>query len=204
MSHNGQEIEAKFYVSDLHKITTRLHELEARLIQSRQVEINLRFDLPDGSFRSTGRVLRLRQDTQARLTYKGDSHNRQGVLVRQEIEMVVEDFEKGRDFLEALGYQVSMIYEKYRATYELNETLVMLDEMPFGHFVEVEGETLEQIQDVSGQLGLDWSAAIGAGYTSLFENVKKSLKLPFRDLSFENFEGIKVTPGDLDAVVADE
>jgi adenylate cyclase class 2 len=118
--------------------------------------------------------------------------------------MVVEDFEKGRDFLEALGYQVSMIYEKYRATYELNETLVMLDEMPFGHFVEVEGETLEQIQDVSGQLGLDWSAAIGAGYTSLFENVKKSLKLPFRDLSFENFEGIKVTPGDLDAVVADE
>jgi adenylate cyclase class IV len=82
MSDNGQEIEAKFYISDLDKITTRLNELEARLIQRRVLETNLRFDLPNGSLRSEGRVLRLRRDTEARFTYKGPSTNEQGVLSR--------------------------------------------------------------------------------------------------------------------------
>lgn len=204
MSQSGQEIEAKFYLSDLNKMITRLQLLEARLIQPRQLEINLRFDLPDGSLRSTGRVLRLRQDREARLTYKDDSQSSGGLLARREIEIVVEDFEKARQFLEALGYREWMFYEKYRATYELDQVLIMLDEMPFGNFVEVEGNTSAQIQQVAGQLGLNWSVAIGTGYTSLFENVKKTLKLPFRDLSFENFAGIQVKSGDLAVAAADE
>jgi adenylate cyclase class 2 len=97
-----------------------------------------------------------------------------------------------------------MYYEKYRTTYRLENVLVMLDEMPFGNFVEVEGETADQIRAISTQLDLEWTAAIGAGYTALFETVRKSLNLPFQDISFGNFEGINVTSDDLNVTAADK
>ena len=214
MSDTQQEIEAKFYVRDLDGIITRLHELEARLIQRRILETNLRFDLPDGSLRSEGRVLRLRRDTEARFTYKGPSTNEQGILSRTEIEFTVGDFEKAKEFMEALGYQKLLYYDKYRTTYalqtsEVSETSevfvhVMLDELPYGNFVEIEGESSEMIREVANQLNLNWDAAIGTSYTALFERARKTLRFVFRDLSFENFVGIEVKASDLGVRAADD
>jgi adenylate cyclase, class 2 len=204
MSGNGQETEAKFLVLHLDKIIERLEGLQARLVQPRVLETNLRFDLPDRSLTANGRVLRLRYDTQARLTYKGAGQNKSGILDRQEIEFVVQDHEKARQFLEALGYRKSAYYEKYRATYELNDTLIMLDELPYGSFVEIEGETVEQIQQISGKLHLGWKTAIPSSYTALFDTLRRKLQLSFQDISFENFHGIRVTPADLDAHPSDE
>ena len=204
MAKDSQETEVKFYVSHLDQVAARLEQLHARLEQPRVLETNLRFDLPDGSLSSTGRVLRLRRDTKARLTYKGAGQNKSGVLDRQEIEFVVEDGQKARQFLEALGYQKSMSYEKYRTTYELEEALIMLDEMPYGSFLEIEGDTVEQIQALSTKLHLDWSAAISSSYTALFEGLRKKLGLSFQDLSFENFRDLRVTPADLNVRAADE
>lgn len=204
MSSNGQETEAKFYIRHPDVMMVRLREMGARLIQPRVLETNLRFDLPDFSLTAAGRVLRLRADTRARLTYKGAGQNLNGILDRQEIEFIVEDFEKARQFLQALGYQKSAYYEKYRATYELDPILIMLDELPFGNFLEIEGETVEAIQAVSARLSLDWSSAIPASYTALFENLRKRLLLPFRDISFENFKNVQITSSDLNVRVADE
>ena len=203
MSDRGQETEAKFYVLHLEEITARLKELQARLIQPHVLETNLRFDLPDNSFRSSGRVLRLRRDTESKFTYKGASQNKSGVLDRQEIEFAVGDFEKARKFLEALGFRQTMFYEKYRATYEFDNVSIMLDELPYGKFVEIEGEDVKQIQAVAAKLHLDWNTAIETSYTGLFENVKKALELPFQDISFRNFEGIKVASEHLHVQPAD-
>ena len=204
MAGKGQETEAKFYVLHLDRISARLHELDARVLQARVLETNLRFDLPDGSLSSSGRVLRLRRDTEAKLTYKGSGQNKEGVLDRQEIEFIVEDDRKARQFLEALGYQKSMSYEKYRTTYECEDALIMLDEMPYGKFVEIEGENVNQIQSIAAKLNLNWSAAIPTSYTGLFENLRKTMNLSFQDLSFENFEDIQVTAGELNVHPADE
>ena len=203
MASNGQETEVKFYVLHLDRIRTRLEKMKASIKQTRVLETNLRFDLPDGSLRAKGQVLRLRRDTEARLTYKGAGQNTDGVLGRKEIEFLVDDFEKARQFLEALGYRQSLVYEKYRATYVLDDVSIMLDELPYGNFVEIEGDTNEQIQAVSTRLGLDWSAAVGTSYTGLFENLRKTLQLPFQDILFGNFEGIHVTAGQLDVRAAD-
>ena len=204
MPNTGQETEAKFYLRQLDKMIVRLEDLAAQLVQPRVLETNLRFDLPAASLRSQGRVLRLRRDTTARLTYKGPSQNQQGVLGREEIEFVVEDFEKARQFLEALGYQKSIYYEKYRTTYELDNAFIMLDELPYGKFLEIEGETVEQIQAVSAKLNLTWDTAIGTSYTVLFENIRQALQLPFQDISFENFEGLQITADDMRVRAADE
>jgi adenylate cyclase, class 2 len=207
MSDKQQEIEAKFYVRDLDGIITRLHELEARLIQRRVLETNLRFDLPDGSLRSEGRVLRLRRDTEARFTYKGPSTNEQGVLSRTEIEFTVGDFEKAKEFMEALGYQKLLYYDKYRTTYELQTSEgslhVMLDELPYGNFVEIEGESSKMIRTIADQLNLNWDTAIGTSYTALFERARKTLRFVFRDLSFENFAGMEINPSHLGVRAAD-
>jgi adenylate cyclase, class 2 len=204
MANKGQETEAKFYVRHLDKIRTRLDEMGAEQVQSRVLETNLRFDLPDGSLTSQGRVLRLRQDTQARLTYKGAGQNTEGVLDRQEIEFTVEDGTKARQFLEALGYQKSMTYEKYRTTYELDHALIMLDELPYGKFVEIEGETVEQIRSISARLHLSWTAAVPTSYTGLFTKLRDEQHLSFPDLSFDNFRGLEVSAHDLSVQPADE
>ena len=204
MAERGQEREIKLYVRHLDQLSARLQELQARLSHPRVLETNLRFDLPDGSLRATGRVLRLRRDSEARLTYKGAGQNDQGILDRQEIEFVVDSFEMTRKFLEALGYRQSMIYEKYRTTYEMEDVSIMLDELPYGNFLEIEGETNPQIQAVAKKLHLDESAAINNSYTGLFENIRKTLELPFQDLTFENFKDVQITADQLGVRAADE
>jgi len=213
MPASGQEIEAKFYVNNLDTIKTRLQKLEARLIQPRVLETNIRFDLPNGGLRSEGRVLRLRQDSEARLTYKSASNNDQGVLSRTEIEITIEDFGRAKQLLEALGYQPIFIYEKFRTTYRIQTSevlktsevsvLVMLDELPFGNLVEIEGGSMEAIREISDLLGLDWDATIAKSYHALFEHLKAEMSLPFRDLLFENFTGVYATPIQLGVHQAD-
>lgn len=198
-----QETEAKFYVQNLDQIKSQLEKLGARLIQERVLETNIRFDLPGAPLRAKGRVLRLRHDTEVRLTYKSASVKEQGVLSREEIEFVVEDFEKAKHFLEALGYQKLVYYEKYRTTYEWNKTHIMLDELPYGNFVEIEGETIESIHGVTDQLNLQWETAIGTSYNALFDRVRRALQLLFQDLSFSNFEGLNVQASDLEVFAAD-
>lgn len=203
MTAGGQETEAKFYVRDLDRIKSRLVELDAHLTAERVLEINIRFDLPGAPLRAEGRVLRLRRDTEARLTYKSASDSEQGVLSREEIEFVVEDFEKAKRFLEALGYQKLVYYEKYRTTYELDGMLIMLDELPYGNFVEIEGETIESIQSTADKLNLDWGTAIATSYTALFERARNNLNKSIQDLSFAEFAGIRVDAAHLGVQAAD-
>ena len=50
-----------------------------------------------------------------------------------------------------------MLYEKYRTTYSLGDVLVTLDEMPYGHFSEIEGPNAARLQEIAESLWLDWS-----------------------------------------------
>jgi adenylate cyclase class 2 len=202
---NGQEIEAKFHVQDLRKIELHLQELKAQLIQPRVHEINLRFDRPDGELRKSFRVLRLRQDDIARFTFKGPSvEETGGILSRQEIEFEVGDFNSAKQFLEAIGFQVVVFYEKFRTTYELNDTHIMLDELPYGSFIEIEGENVESIHSTADLLGLYWEAMVKAGYHALFERVAGKYGLDVSKLSFAVLEKVNITPDDLNIQAADQ
>ena len=200
---NEQEIEVKFHVRDLHKIETRLLELKAHLTQPRAHEINFRYDLPDGSLRAEGRVLRLRNDIKASLTYKGPSELIDGIFSRQELEFTVGDFETAQRFLEALGYVQILIYEKYRAIYDVNGCLVMLDELPYGDFVEIEGSDTSSIRKMALHIGLDFESAVGAGYARIFENYNFKYGFPPSDLTFDAFRDKKPSPEELNIRAAD-
>ncbi|HVN54030.1 MAG TPA: class IV adenylate cyclase [Anaerolineaceae bacterium] len=200
-----EEVEVKFYVQDLGVLESRLKRMGATLLQPRIFEMNLRFDTPAGDLARRKQVLRLRQDTQARLTFKGAAQDRLDVAARQEIEFVVSDFGAARRFLEALGYQVVLIYEKFRAVFGFGDGIeVTLDEMPFSNFVEIEGPDAESIQKIASRLGLDWETRVIDSYMGLFEKLKGREKLEMRDLTFANFRNLNVGPEQLGVRQADQ
>ena len=80
---------------------------------------------------------------------------------------------------------------------------MMLDELPYGNFIEIEGE-LETLRPIADELQLDWDKAIPASYHALFERIRQSRGLTFRDLTFENFTGIKVSPEEMRIEFADQ
>ncbi len=200
---NDTELEVKFYLSDLAGLEKRLVSAGAHLQQARLRELNLRFDTREGSLNAAHQVLRLRQDQAYHLTFKGPAAGGEEVSVRKEIEFEVSDFWTARRFLEALGYMVSISYDKYRATYELSSTLVTLDEMPFGNFAEIEGRDAETIQAVAVQLGLNWEARSLMSYLGLFDRVKQKLGLSARNLTFDELSGQRFSAADLELTPAD-
>jgi adenylate cyclase, class 2 len=192
MHNDHNETELKLYVPDLAAAAQQITLAGAQLTAPRVFERNVRYEAEDGSLSARGIVLRLRQDTRARLTYKsrgalvGD-----GVISRPEIEVEVGDFATMDAILSALGYYHVWYYEKYRTTYHVDNVEIVLDEMPYGNFVEIEGHT-QDIEKIITRIGLSSAARIAESYTALFAKVKHTMHLPFRDLTFENFKSIVV------------
>jgi len=200
---NDQEREIKFYIQDLEALAARLHICGADLTRERTLEINLRLDTADHSLYKSGRLLRLRQDDRARVTYKADARVEEGVIARTELEFTVDDFAMARKLFEALGYQVVVSYEKYRRVYRLGDVEVVLDELPMGNFVEIEAPNNVLIEGVAQMLGLDWSKGIATNYLGLFEIARSRRKFTFNDLTFENFRELSIEPGDMGVLPAD-
>lgn len=201
--HDHEEIEVKFFLNDPIGFESKLMAAGALLTGPRTHEQDLRFDDDRSSLQSSNRVLRLRKDQQVSLTYKGEGKINSGVSSRLEVEVRVSDFSKMRKFLEALGYRLVMQYEKYRTTFILDQCEIVLDEMPYGWFCEIEAESPEAIRDVAGRLGLNWKGRINDSYVTLFRRCKDNLGLNFDDLTFINFKGITVKPKDLGVKTAD-
>lgn len=198
-----QEQEVKFYIHDLAGLIARAQVTGADLARERVFERNLRLDTPEGDFAKAGRVLRIRQDDQVRVTYKDNARSENGVMVRTEIEFNADNFEVTRKLFEALGYRVSVIYEKYRQVYRIGDVELMIDELPFGSFIEIEASNAVLIEGVAQMLGLDWSKSINTNYLGLFEIARKNRGFDFQDLTFKNFEGVSITAADLGVQPAD-
>lgn len=203
MTTKDQEVEVKFYINNLNALEQRLKNLKAELFQQRVHEINYRYDLPDGTLTRGQRVLRLRQDQHAVLTYKGPAEPGQPVSVRREIEVEVSSFNSTKNILEALGYEISIMYEKQRTTYSMQDIHVTLDEMPYGNFIELEGPDAGSIQAMAAELGLDWDARVLGSYLGLFAQVKEKLNLEAKHLTFSEVGPLKISAVDLGVRAAD-
>lgn len=198
-----QEIEVKFLIKDYERLMHKIQNLGLICARPRTHELNLRYDTPDQGLVSASQVLRLRKDDLARLTFKGPGKLQEDVLTRKEIEVVVSDFEATHRLLEALGYQVVLIYEKYRANYLIDTLILSLDETPLGVFVELEGESPAQVKSAAKLLGLDWEQRINLSYSALLGLYNRNTANSFRDLSFEVFQGLQVSSSELGLNYAD-
>lgn len=186
------EVEAKFQVPSHYSLRQRILEQGGRSLTGRFLERNTRLDTPDRSLAAAQMLLRLRQGRKTTLTVKQGTDSFEA---RHEYEIEIDDYESALELLEVLGYRKTVIYEKYREVYELNNVQVMLDEMPFGCFVEIESEDLSRIQTTARQLGLAWDERIQRSYVAMFARLRELMQFEFMDATFNNFASIEpVTP----------
>ena len=187
------EIEAKFQVDDLTAVRQTLLLSGAILENPRVYEKNSVYDDERQTLKNSSRLIRLRQDEKIKLTYKGapPAQIKSDVKVREEIELEVSDFAKMEQIIGRLGYRPVLIYEKYRETFQLDGVEIVLDELPFGNFVEIEGSEPD-IKEAANRIGLAWSQRININYLGLFQKVKVAYNLNFADLTFENFIDVEV------------
>ena len=134
-----KEIEIKFRVDDLPDLARRLRAARFRLITPRTHEMNTLYDWPGQPLRKRGDLLRLRQyGNDWLLTHKSKGEAGRHKM-RVETETKVADGQKMDAILQALGFQPSFRYEKFRAEWSDDRGHVLLDETPIGTFGEIEG-----------------------------------------------------------------
>ncbi len=191
MNDDLHEVEVKLHTPDLAAVQRALAAAGATLVKPRVFERNARYDSADGSLTAAGIVLRLRQDETTKLTYKADASVERGIVSRFEAEVEVGDFAMMDVILKRLGYEVALVYEKYRTTYELQGAEIVLDELPFGNFTEIEGDaaTIERVIVV---LGLGACRRMAGSYVDIFWDVKARLGLDVKDCAFAAFAGVDV------------
>jgi adenylate cyclase class 2 len=104
-------------------------------------------------------VLRLRRSSTrgAFLTYKLRFKAEGGIKHQREDETPVGDPAAMDCILEGLGFAPAIVYEKRRTTWRYKDVEVVLDELPFGSFMEIEGpeDSIHQAEDVLGLSDLE-------------------------------------------------
>jgi adenylate cyclase class 2 len=184
------EIEVKFYLSDMDAIRDRILELGA-VSMGRIFETNLRFDDADNRLIEKKSLLRLRQNTKTILTFKSEPPFKNDQFkILKELEVEVSDFATMKHILESLGFREEQVYEKWRETFRLNTANLCLDTMPYGDFLEIEGQ-MEDIRKLASQIGLKWKKRILLNYLAIFDVIKQKSNLPFYDVTFSNFINIR-------------
>lgn len=195
MTDTNLEIEVKFYIEAPEETRSRIESLGAEFA-GKNFEQNIRFEDADDSLIRKNSLLRLRRtDSRAELTYKGEApEENRDFKVHRELEVAVSDFDTAAAILEALGYHNAQIYEKHRETYTYGNTVLCMDRMPFGFFLEIEGQP-DAIRQTAQELGLDWNQRILANYLAIFDRLKSECALTFNDVTFDHFAGVNLDFG---------
>jgi adenylate cyclase class 2 len=185
------EIEVKFYLADLEGMRNKILKLGAES-KGRLFETNIRYEDKNNSLVKKKLLLRLRQDEKTRFTLKSRPPVKsKEYKIVTELEVEVSDFATMSQILQTLGFHPEQKYETWRETIVLDQTLFCLDSMPYGDFLEIEGQE-KDIRYSASRLGLDWRKRILFNYLEIFEIIRKNLNLEFKDITFNNFETVDV------------
>lgn len=108
-----------------------------------------------GVLDDNGAVLRIRK-TQDKtiLTFKKSIQNDFNVKQRIEHETEIADAGEIEKIIENLGFTPRLVYEKRRKTWHFRAVEIVLDELPFGWFMEIEG-SLTAIAEAEMFLGIE-------------------------------------------------
>jgi adenylate cyclase, class 2 len=133
------ETEKKYRLTEkqFEEITGELKEIGAEFI-GENFEENMIFG--GAGLSENNAILRIRK-TQDKtiLTYKKRIRNDFAIKQQIEHETEVADAEAIEKIVESLGLKKNLVYEKRRKTYKFKSVEIVLDELPFGFFMEIEG-----------------------------------------------------------------
>jgi len=170
------EIEVKYLDVDHAALRARLGSLGAQFM-GRWFESNAVFDDPQRSLKARGTLLRLREKSgRVCLTLKravddcacdnATDAARPNTKVCEETETDVADAKSMREILAGLGLIPALRYEKVREKWTVLGCEVCLDTLPFGDFLEIEGDE-QDIDACAKALALPRDEASTATYHDL-------------------------------------
>jgi len=172
-----KEIEIKFKIDKPGLIRKKLKNQEAKFL-GKVFERTIKFDTKNNDLKKQGKFLRIRTGFENTLTFKRKIKPKDiKFKEREEIELEISDPRKMKKVLENLGFTKKWIMEKYREKWQLNKVEIVIDKLPFGNFIEIEG-TKKAIQKTAKILGLNMEGKITATYWGLWEDYckKKGIK----------------------------
>lgn len=105
-----------------------------------------------------------------------------------ELETEVKNPELLADIFAELGFTKRSIMEKYRINYSYQNTKISIDELPFGIYIEIEGNPKDIVRTAK-ELSLDLSKKITVTYWDLFEKYKRKTKKAGENIVFpQNYQ----------------
>lgn len=160
------EIEKKYRIDKkiLVELTAKLRELGATFSYETFEENYLH---RGGVLDQKSAVLRLRKtDLRTTLTYKEKVPTDCDFKHQIEYETEVTDVEATENIIQRLGYRLAIVYEKHRKSWHLGNVEVVLDELPFGYYMEIEG-AIEDILEAEKTLEIEHLVNESRGYPRL-------------------------------------
>lgn len=178
------EVEIKVPIKDPDEFRKKIIENGGSLKRERHFESNSLYDFADRSLSAQGCLLRIRELPEgALLTFKGKVLQHEKFKTRPEEETLCQDKQAIKGILHSIGLKIYFRYEKYREEYILNDALVCIDELPFGFFLEIEGDEAN-IDRVTEILQLDRNVFSKKSYAAIYAEICRQAGKPFSDILF--------------------
>lgn len=162
----GLEIEKKYCLTAAQWVSAqaRLRASDA-VFAGDDVEENTLY--AGGALDEKRAVLRVRRvGGRTLLTYKERFPTASDIKRQREDETEIADAVALAAILEGLGYRPALVYEKRRAIWHWGTAEIVLDELPFGLYAEIEGSE-EVIRQAESAFGLDEADTEHATYPHL-------------------------------------
>jgi adenylate cyclase, class 2 len=100
-------------------------------------------------------VLRIRTtERKSTMTYKRRIQNASDAKHQIEYETEISDPDSVAALFSELNFSPRLVYEKRRKTWKLRNTEIVLDELPFGRYMEIEG-SITEIKEAEMILGIE-------------------------------------------------
>lgn len=162
------EIEVKFCDIDI----DAMREILARAgaVCEQPMRLMRRVIIETDKLAERGAFIRVRDEGyRTTLTYK--QFDEASLTGAKEIEVTVSDYEATVALLEQVDLLHKSFQESRRETWQLGTVEVVIDEWPhLNPFIEIEGNSEDEVKDTAKKLGFDWGDAVFGSVTEAYRH----------------------------------
>jgi adenylate cyclase class 2 len=163
------EIEAKFLDINPESIRAALIKLGARQEHAEILMKRKVFDYSDERLEKIGGWVRVR-DEGKKITFTYKQLNDRTLHGTKEVTVVVDDFDKTCQILEAVGLVERSYQETKREKWLIGKSEITIDTWPWiPTFVEIESLMEEEVKDIALKLGFDWHYAMHGSVETAYQ-----------------------------------
>ncbi|AID44299.1 adenylate cyclase [Candidatus Arthromitus sp. SFB-mouse-Japan] len=179
------EIEVRILDVDIHEIRRKIFEYNGVLVK-KENQINKLFDFDDDRLLRNNGYARIRiikdlisdknfyyMTSKRKLSKSSDKYK-----VMDEQEVLIDSWEIGENIFKSLGLSMKNEIKKYRESYKINDVLIEIDinDKSFypNPYVEIEGESINEIEEVVNILGYSMEDTTSKSIFELIEDLNKN------------------------------